>query len=59
MTESQIPEIKADFDREQASYQSELSGLKRLLESTQEQLKREVELRHKTEHATIRAKQGE
>ena len=58
MTEAQIPEMKADFDREKATYQSELSGLKRLLESTQAQLRREVELRHKAEHATIKAKQG-
>ena len=58
MSESQIPGIKANFDREQASFQQEMVGLKRLLEATQDQLKREAGLRQRTEHEILTAKKG-
>ena len=58
MTESQLPEMKAEFNREQASYQSEVEGMNKLLETTRDQLRREVELRHKAEQTITFSKHG-
>ena len=58
LSETQFAEMKADFDREQASYQSELENLNKMLETTQAQLTREMEIRHRTERDIITAKTG-
>ena len=59
LNESQIPTLRAEFDREQSSMQGELSALRRQLEETQDQLRRVSELRMKADQATSRARQGE
>ena len=62
MTEAQIREEfereRAELEREQGSSERESTGLRRLLESTQQQLKKEVELRHHVEHEAAKTKQG-
>lgn len=58
LSETQFAETKADLEREQASYQSELENLNKMLETTQAQLTREMEIRHRTERDIITAKTG-
>lgn len=59
LNESQIPSLRAEFDREQSSLVGEASALRRQLEETQDQLRREAEMRMKADLATGRARQGE
>ena len=59
LNESQIPSLRAEFDREQSSLVGEVSTLRRHLEETQDQLRREAEVRMKADLATGRARQGE
>ena len=58
LTKSHIPEMQAEFDREKATLESELTKLKEVLENTREQLERETELRHMREKDIIISKQG-
>ena len=58
ISETQFEEIKADFTREQATFQSEMDNLNKVLETAQTQLTREMEIRHRTERDIITAKQG-
>ena len=62
MAEAQMREEfereRAELERGQGSSERESVGLRRLLESTQQQLKKEVELRHQVEHDAAKAKKG-
>ena len=58
LKECHIPEIKAEFDGERATLESELTKLKAVLGNTKQQLERETELRHLREKDIIISKQG-
>ena len=62
MAEAQMREEfereRVELERGQGSSERESVGLRRLLESTQQQLKKEVELRHQVEHDTANTKKG-
>ena len=62
MAEAQMREEfereRAELERGQGSSERESVGLRRLLESTQQQLKKEVELRHQVEHDAAKTKKG-
>ena len=56
--ESYITEMKAKFDGQRATLESELTKLKAVLGNTQQQLEKETELRHLREKDIIISKQG-
>ena len=58
LKESYIPEMKAKFDGERATLESELTKLKAVLGNTQQLLEKETELRHLREKDIIVSKQG-
>ena len=62
MAEAQMREEfereRAELEREQGSSERESTGLRRLLESTQQQMKKEVDLRHQVEQDAAKAKKG-
>ena len=58
LKESYITEMKAEFDGERATLESELTKLKAVLVNTQKQLEKETELRHLREKDIIISKQG-